>query len=241
MPSSRPALAARPHLFEVERPTGSLPRYLFRRGDTLYFKRKIPADVAHGFAEVKGQIWKSLGTSLVEKAKVLLAVEVTEFDLKVAELRREKARLWATDRRDAEAASAGSRMGFSAGPSSIRMVPAPQPPAHATTQTAELTASPVPQRAVGPVAASTPSSVTRRVPTVHAAPVHPQPAPQVRPVAGNVEMPAVAPAATTSRKSHRSVATTGPARPSMLHLLEDWKRKQTRLRTMDGRQPSWQG
>ena len=70
MPSSPTALAARPHLFEVERPTGSLPRYLFRRGDTLYFKRKIPADVAHGFADVKGQIWKSLGTSLVEKAKV---------------------------------------------------------------------------------------------------------------------------------------------------------------------------
>jgi hypothetical protein len=69
------------------RAAGPLPKYLFRSGSTLYFKRKIPADVAHGLPECKGQMWKFLGTSLLEKARVALAVEVAEFDLKVAALR----------------------------------------------------------------------------------------------------------------------------------------------------------
>lgn len=97
--------STRRHLFVVERCSSTLPRYLFRRGDTLYFKRKIPVDVAYGFPECKGQMWKSLGTHLVEKARVLLAVEVTEFDLRVAELRREQAAHWAADRSAAETAA----------------------------------------------------------------------------------------------------------------------------------------
>jgi hypothetical protein len=70
---------------------GSRPRYLHKRGGRYYFKRKIPADVAHGFPEYTEQVWKSLGTSLLHVAKVYLAVEVTEFELKVAQLRRERA------------------------------------------------------------------------------------------------------------------------------------------------------
>ncbi|WP_336606331.1 DUF6538 domain-containing protein [Calidifontimicrobium sp. SYSU G02091] len=65
---------------------------MFRRGRMLYFKRKVPADVLDGFPEQQGgQVWLSLGTDRVEQAKVLLAVEVTEFELRVAELRRRKA------------------------------------------------------------------------------------------------------------------------------------------------------
>jgi len=61
MPSPRPD----PHhpapypLFAAAGPSGPLPTYHFRRGDTLYFKRKVPADVAWGFPESKGQVWKS--------------------------------------------------------------------------------------------------------------------------------------------------------------------------------------
>jgi len=69
-----------------------IPKYLFKRGHIFYFKRKIPSDVVHGSADVTEQVWRSLGTCLLAKARVLLAVEVTEFDLKVAEFRRGAAR-----------------------------------------------------------------------------------------------------------------------------------------------------
>ena len=57
---------------------GARPKYLFKRGGVFYFKRKIPADVAHGFPAYTEQVWKSLGTTLLHRAKVYLAVEVTE-------------------------------------------------------------------------------------------------------------------------------------------------------------------
>lgn len=34
--------------------SGPLPRYLFRRGRMLYYKRKVPADVLDGFPEQQG-------------------------------------------------------------------------------------------------------------------------------------------------------------------------------------------
>ena len=71
----------------------ALPKYLHKRGSCFYFKRKIPRDVIDGFPQYQGQIWKALGTVFLEKAKLLLAVEVTEFDLTVAELRKKKAHL----------------------------------------------------------------------------------------------------------------------------------------------------
>lgn len=79
-------------LASTEPPRSRLPRYLTRREGHYYFKRKIPQDVRHGFAFKGGQVWKSLGTTLFEKAKVMLAVEVAEFDLLVNKLRREAAR-----------------------------------------------------------------------------------------------------------------------------------------------------
>jgi hypothetical protein len=70
---------------------GRLPQYLSRRGTTYYFVRKIPADAGDAFPGHSSIVNKSLGTPLLEKAKVLLAVEVTEFDLTLANRRRELA------------------------------------------------------------------------------------------------------------------------------------------------------
>ena len=78
---------------ETKKPArqGALPPYLFQRGNTFYFKRKIPSELAHAFPQYKGQIWKSLGTDNLQKAKLLLAVEVTEFDLTVTRLKVQRA------------------------------------------------------------------------------------------------------------------------------------------------------
>ena len=77
----------------VQRPCrATLPAYLHLRGATYYFKRKIPADSAGAFPNYKGQVWKCLGTGLLERAKVMLAVEVTEFNLTLAQYRQQKVR-----------------------------------------------------------------------------------------------------------------------------------------------------
>lgn len=89
----RPVLLSR----SIKTPSKALPKYLHKRGTCFYFKRKIPSDVIDGFPQYRGQIWKALGTGLLEKAKLLLSVEVTEFDLTVAELRKQKAHLNAGD------------------------------------------------------------------------------------------------------------------------------------------------
>ncbi len=34
----------------------SLPQYLYRRGDSVYFKRKIPTDAATAFPNSQGQV-----------------------------------------------------------------------------------------------------------------------------------------------------------------------------------------
>lgn len=74
-----------------ERQNSPLPKYLNRRGKIFYFKRRIPADVADVFPNFKLQVWKSLDTDNLAKARVYLAVELSEFDLTVANLRRDKA------------------------------------------------------------------------------------------------------------------------------------------------------
>jgi integrase len=74
-----------------ERQSSKLPKYLHRRGRNYYFKRRIPTDVADGFPDYKGQFWKSLDTDNLTQARLILAVELSEFDLTVAELRRTRA------------------------------------------------------------------------------------------------------------------------------------------------------
>lgn len=73
------------------RATTKLPKYMFRRGDTYYFKRKIPMGATDAFPEYREQVWRSLDTTLLGTAKVRLAVEVTEFNLRLAEHRRKEA------------------------------------------------------------------------------------------------------------------------------------------------------
>ena len=68
-----------------------LPKYLHQRGSNFYFKRRIPADALDGFPHSNGQVWKSLDTNSLAVARMYLAVELTEFDLTVANLRRDKA------------------------------------------------------------------------------------------------------------------------------------------------------
>ena len=75
----------------ASRPYSKLPRCLHRRGQLFYFKRKIPADLRHVFGHGREQHWMALGTTLLEKARALLAVEVSEFDFDVAKHRRANA------------------------------------------------------------------------------------------------------------------------------------------------------
>ncbi len=75
----------------IHTPSRAYPKYLHKRGGQFYFRRKIPSDVAYAFTQARDQVWKALGTGLLEKARVLLAVEVTEFELKVAKLRKQNA------------------------------------------------------------------------------------------------------------------------------------------------------
>jgi integrase len=70
-----------------------LPRYLLLRKGVYYFKRKVPHGLAQAFPTAAGgQVWKSLGTDLLEKARVLLAAELGEFELSAAKARSELAK-----------------------------------------------------------------------------------------------------------------------------------------------------
>jgi hypothetical protein len=181
----------------------SLPKYLFKRGHTFYFKRKIPTDVADGFPEFREQVWRSLGTCLLAKARVLLAVEVTEFDLKVAEMRRGQAVNRATD---CGAEHSG---------------PVAAPPCGASVLVANPVRAPAPSSIVGRA-----NPAPRTVASALEASPQPAPSRTVRPVRS---VATTLPAATASTQAK----ATGPNRPSMLHLFEDWKQKQTRPRTVN--------
>lgn len=75
----------------VQKSYAKLPPYLHKRGSHYYFKRKVPADAAVAFPGCGEQIWKALGTPLLEKARMMLAVEVAEFEFTLARFRRERA------------------------------------------------------------------------------------------------------------------------------------------------------
>lgn len=63
-----------------------LPQYLLQRGNTFYFKRKVPKGLEHVFPEASsGQVWKSLETALLHQAEVMLRAEVAHFDMRVAQ------------------------------------------------------------------------------------------------------------------------------------------------------------
>ncbi len=64
-----------------------LPKYLYCREGTFYFKRKIPTDVAKAFSPAKGAVWRSLGVSSVEAALEPLAEAVADFESTVTQAR----------------------------------------------------------------------------------------------------------------------------------------------------------
>lgn len=179
----------------------SRPPFLHRRGPWFYFKRKVPADCSELFGGQR-QLWKSLGTDQLEKAKVMLAVEVTEFDLAVARHRRERAAL-----------AAG-------------VVPLTWPRAHAPAVAAPTHDGDPGHAAVAHL------EVLR---TIEAAfdrlrglmVPHAASAPAVPPTPASLR-----PSPATNLPPPQSNSQRGRIQPTLLHLFEDWKRKQARPRTI---------
>jgi integrase len=58
-------------------------RYLYRRGDQLYFRRKVPSHAITAFGG-RQEVQKSLETCSLAEARHLLAIEVAKFDKAVA-------------------------------------------------------------------------------------------------------------------------------------------------------------
>jgi len=198
----------------ASRPYSKLPRYLHRRGQLFYFKRKIPADLRHVFGDGRQQHWKALGTNLLEKARVLLAVEVSEFDFEVAKRRRENA-----------ANQAGVRV-KSEGPAShdsVDVAANAQMPSVQMQQCLEMLCT-LQERLQGlglaptgaPLSTGHHESKSRSVEDERS----------MRPIQPIPRAPKLI-------KAVESLAQRGPRKPTLTYLLEDWKRKQTRHRTIN--------
>jgi integrase len=194
------------------RQNSQLPKYLHRRGKSFYFKRRIPTDVADDFPHFKGQVWKSLDTDNLAKARVYLAVELTEFELTVANLRRAQALAVAKDMPEQS-----KRVPFSI----VRRIKSAVDKAPVSSEekftvaiegrTAErLTAS-----STG-AAEQTPLSST----TLGQNPAK---------LSGSKKGVGTA----TSAAGTHVIAVTAKIAPTMSHLFEDWKQKQTRQRTIN--------
>lgn len=178
-------------------PSATLPPYLFKRGTTYYFKRRIPADCRDAMPNARGQVWKSLDTGLLEKAKVRLAVEVTEFDLAVAQCRRDKAsRLAGVLPQKAGTTTTATSASSGAGLGALDSLAVLRAVEESLERLRQLTAG-------------------AQQPEPHSVPSKP---PVAKPKA-TVEVAPLAPA-------------TRGLRPTLLHLFEDWKLKQTKSRTI---------
>lgn len=188
--------------------SGAKPKYLHKRGGVYYFKRKIPADVAHGFPEYRDQIWKSLGSSLLHRAKVHLAVEVTEFELRLAQLRKEMAGevARAAGYGNARPPTLQKAVNISRG---TEVVPA-------TMTLVPLAASD--RSSAKPAHVQAPGNRQRRVAT--------------EPSAGRAASDPKCVPRSPRTEPLRSGQYTSSTSMTMLHLLEDWKLKQTRPRTV---------
>ncbi len=219
--------------------------YLFLRHGTYYFKRKVPSDVRHGFPEFRsGQLFRSLGTGLLSQAKMLLAVEVTEFELRVAQIRREMAQqqvlvraaqaresyVRRSSQEDSKPPMLATLPGNGASSFSYQLpwgaavtwptlnLPQPVHPPHGKVGEARAGTRTTARRTSGR-SPSTASPAERALETALGATKTAHP----RPVAST------------------SAASTGPARikrdtvaasTTMLHLYESWKLTQTRARTL---------
>jgi integrase len=195
---------------------GKSPQYLSKRGTTYYFVRKIPADALEAFHGHSSLVTKSLGTALLEKAKVLLAVEVTEFDLTLANHRRQRA---ADSAEHADASVPRlDRIAL------VGQVPALGPQEQERldlVRTLEANLAQLRSMTVG--ATSEPGVKPRQ-----SFPAAPQP----RSVAAGRPLGRLVPGFPATEASARN-PRHGKIKPTMLHLFEDWKRKQTRPRTIN--------
>ena len=190
-----------------------LPKYLHQRGKNFYFKRRIPTDVSDAFPNFNGQVWKSLETASLATALVFLAVEVTEFDHTVAESRRAKA----ADRAQTLAAQERKPV--------FSIVRKTAKPAHDHVSPAG--GVPPGQLAQAPTALSLgPSTVS---PAARSSPA--EPGVDQLSIRANAKQPKATPA-TRAQQDSPSARDVG-SRITMQHLFEDWKRKQTRLRSIN--------
>jgi integrase len=208
------SLEPSPNTLARPQPASSpLPKYLHQRGKNYYFKRRIPNDVTDAFPNFNGQAWKSLETSSLGTALVFLAVEVTEFDLTVANARRAKA----ADIAQALAAQE-SKPVFSI----MRKAPKPaqdraSPPGGVSTQ--QVTQP----HTVGDLGSATVTPIARSSQAEHGG------------VAPGVKLSTKKPIVARSRttKADSPSSRDVGSRVTMQHLFEDWKRKQTRLRSIN--------
>lgn len=213
VPQDSPSRASSPL-----QPPGKLPKYMHRRGRFYYFKRKIPADLMHVFGDGRDQMWKALGTSLFEKAKVMLAVEVSEFDFAVAKHRRQLA---------TQSAGVPVRVAEPKGseaPATVDVTLTAQQQAHmALVRGIEESLQKLLAMMPGGQGLSATNSGTNSGMTT-ALSIAP-PAPARAKVQGQKER--AKPATQTSTDPNY-----GARKPTLLHLYEDWRLKQTRQRSV---------
>ena len=209
MSHSKPAVPT-----TASRPYSKLPRYLHRRGQLFYFKRKIPADLRHVFGDGREQHWKALGTTLLEKARVLLAVEVSEFDFEVAKHRRLNAANQAGVRVKSDGAASGDSNDMAA---NVQM------PGAEMHQCLEMLHT-LQERLMGISAARTGSPQATGHHEPNGRPVE---------VDGTMRPVQPIPRAPKLTKAMEALTERGPRKPTLTYLLEDWKRKQTRHRTIN--------
>jgi integrase len=204
VPKDSPSVASSP-----KNPNAKLPKYLFRRGTLYYFKRKIPADLREHFGDGRDQLWKALGTALFEKAKIMLAVEVSEFDFAVAKHRREIAAKKAGLAPAVEPSSADS----------LAMSPANLPKGAVPAEQMELLRSI--QESVQRLGAMVTGGAVTPAQSLDAN----APTGRELSVAGGKKPRAKPPTQVSTD------ITYGARMPTLLHLYEDWKQNQTRPRT----------
>jgi len=155
-----------------------------------------------------GTVWKSLGTHLLEKAKVRLAVEATEFELAIAKCRRDRA-------------------SSVAGVQAAKAIVAATAPDEHSNASAEPTDPLAILRAVEESLERLRQLAASAQPQRHGVqPLAEEPRPTSKPQS------APRPTATPNPAADAKAPAKRGLRPTLLHLFEDWKLKQTKHRTI---------
>jgi integrase len=187
-----------------------LPQYLHRRGSTYYFKRKIPRSALPAFPEYREQVWKSLDTDVLVVAKARLAVELTEFNLRLAAFERQQA-LEASQPYESRP---NAQADHAVEPAVLHAAPRSTPAQIRDACLSVPRQSQPPQTSYGHRSSAEPAE-----PPGRHAPARGRVTKVAKPRVERYEKTAVAPVKRGFRHT-------------MLHLFEDWKHKQTRHRTV---------